>query len=73
MVHESELSVKEARKQAYEMKIVLEDDKKAHFEIVSDMTRQYKSMREELLKRISDLEENARKHHAEMGMEFVKW
>ena len=37
-------------------RVVFQDDKQTTFAITADMTRQYKSMQEELMRRISTLE-----------------
>ena len=47
-----------------------EEEKKHNYELISDMTRQYKSMREELLKKITDLEEEIILQRDKLGIQI---
>jgi hypothetical protein len=49
------------------MYAAFEDEKREHFEVIADMTRQYKAMKEELLRRVNDLETSLAQAKGEIG------
>lgn len=52
----AEATVRELRQQLLDLQAIYENEKKNTFDIVSDMTREYKTMKDEMLKKIVDLE-----------------
>lgn len=64
----ADATVRELRTRLLDLNQIYEKEKKNTFDIVADMTREYKDMKEEMLKRINELEAKNQKYKDKLDL-----